>query len=320
MMSVNDKVLKLAFQGEWNTLLPILRDYPELVNHPSEPKGYTPLHQAAWHGADLSVIGELLSIGADRSATTNAKRQTAYDIVVEKHKRPDLQYLLFPQKLTIAQILRKVVSTERQLFTDYDGNQILVDKMIAASGVEQCPDDLNELDTRLSHLFFALTGKAISTVDSVRFSVSSSFTFEIEPDFFRLIFFPLVHKVAAKKISYLESDWAVVSDLFDPAPTQWGSRGDLFLWLEMRQALCQDSIPEDKDELANIISAAFQSLTGKSLINRVGGNDFYVERFSRGGGSSGYVASLFWLNEFIPQLQQRLTWLQTVWSISPRSL
>lgn len=319
-MSVSDKVLKLAFQGEWDALLPILRDYPHLVNFASEPKGYTTLHQAAWHGANLSVIGELLSIGADRSATTNAKRQTAYDIVVEKHKRPDLQYLLFPQKLTIAQILRKVVSTERKLFTDYDGNQILVDKMIAASGIEQCPDDLNELDTRLSHLFFALTGKAISTVDSVRFSVSSSFTFEIEPDFVRLIFFPLVHKVAAKKISYLESDWAVVSDLFEPAPTQWGSRGDLFLWLEMRRALCQVSIPEDKDELANIISAAFQSLTGKSLINRVGGNDFYVERFSRGGGSSGYVASLFWFNEFIPQLQQRLTWLQTVWSISPRSL
>jgi ankyrin repeat protein len=53
------------------TLLPILRDYPHLVNLPSEPKGYTPLHQAAWHGANLSVIGELLSLGADRSATTN---------------------------------------------------------------------------------------------------------------------------------------------------------------------------------------------------------------------------------------------------------
>lgn len=54
-MSVSDKVLKLAFQGEWDALLPILRDYPHLVNHPSEPKGYTPLHQTAWHGADLSV-------------------------------------------------------------------------------------------------------------------------------------------------------------------------------------------------------------------------------------------------------------------------
>lgn len=310
-MSVSDKVLKLAFQGEWDALLPILRDYPHLINLPSEPKGYTPLHQAAWHGANLSVIGELLSIGADRSATTNAKRQTAYDIVVEKHKRPDLQYLLFPQKLTIAQTLRKVVSTERQLFTDYDGNQILVDKMIAASGVEQCPDDLNELDTRLSHLFFALTGKAISTVDSVRFSVSSSFTFEIEPDFFRLIFFPLVHQAAAKKISLLESDWAVVSDLFEPSPIQWGLRGDLFLWLEMRQALCQVNLPKDTDELAAIISAAFQALTGKSLISRVGDSELFVERFSRGGMSSGYVSSLYWLNEFNLQLQARLTWLQT---------
>ncbi|HDC4426338.1 TPA: ankyrin repeat domain-containing protein [Enterobacter asburiae] len=320
MMSVSDKVLKLAFQGEWDALLPILRDSPHLVNHSSEPKGYTPLHQAAWHGAKLSVIGELLNLGADRGVVTHSKRQKAYDIVVEKHTRSDLQYLLFPQKTTIAQILRKVVSTDRQLFTDYDGNQILVDKLIAALGIEQCPDDLNELDTRLSHLFFALTGKAISTADTIHFDVGEGFTFTVEAEFFRLIFFPLVHKVAAKKISYLESDWAVVSDLFEPAPTHWGSRGDLFLWLEMRRALCQVSIPEDKDELANIISAAFQSLTGKSLINRVGGNDFYVERFSRGGGSSGYVASLFWLNEFIPQLQQRLTWLQTVWSISPRSL
>ena len=142
-MSVNDKVLRLAFQGEWDALLPILRDYPHLVNLPSEPKGYIPLHQAAWHGANLSVIGELLTLGADRSATTNTKRQTAYDIVIEKHKRPDLEFLLFPQKVTIAQIIRKVVATERQLFTDYDGNQLLVDKMIAALGVEKCPDDIN---------------------------------------------------------------------------------------------------------------------------------------------------------------------------------
>ncbi|HAS1939589.1 TPA: hypothetical protein I4D94_05355 [Enterobacter asburiae] len=317
-MSVNDKVLRLAFQGEWDVLLPILRDYPHLINLPSEPKGYTPLHQAAWHGVKLSVIGELLTLGADRSATTNTKRQTAYDIVIEKHKRPDLEYLLFPQKVTIAQIIRKVVATERQLFTDYDGNQILVDKMIAALGVEQCPDDLNELDARLSQLFFALTGKAISTAHSVCFSVSSSFTFEIEPDFFRLIFFPLVHQVAAKKINLLESEWAVVSDLFEPAPTQWGLRGSLFLWLEMKQALCQVSLPNDKDALADIISAAFQALTGRSLIHRVGEDEFFVKRFSRGGGSSGYVSSLYWLNNVIPQLQKRLTWMQAVWLTSPR--
>ncbi len=101
-MLVNDKVLRLAFQGEWGVLLPILRDYPQQTNLPSEPKGYTPLHQAAWHGAGLSIIGELLTPGADRNATTHTKRQTAYDIVIDKHERPDLEYLLFPQKAAIA--------------------------------------------------------------------------------------------------------------------------------------------------------------------------------------------------------------------------
>lgn len=318
MRSVKDKVLMHAFQGEWNTLLPILRDNPHLVNHASELKGYTPLHQAAWHGANLSVIGELLTLGADRSATTSIKRQTAYDIVLEKHKRPDLEYFLFPQKTTLAQIIRKVVASEPQLFTDYDGNQILVDKMISALGLEQCPDNLNELETRLSNLFYALTGQAISTPDTIHFDVAEGFTFTIEADFFRQIFFPLVHHVAAKKISFPEREWAVVSDLFDPAPAQWGSRGSLFLWLEMRKALCQVSIPEDEDELANIISAAFQALTGRSLIHRVGDDEFFVKRFSRGGGSSGYVSSLYWLNTVIPQLQNRLTWMQMIWLISSR--
>jgi hypothetical protein len=42
----------------------------------------------------------------------------------------------------------------------------------------------------------------------------------------------------------------------------------------MRKALCQVSIPEDEDELANIIAAAFQALTGRSLIHRVGKMSF----------------------------------------------
>ncbi|WP_312584654.1 hypothetical protein [Atlantibacter sp.] len=151
----------------------------------------------AW--SNLSVIGELLTLGAGRSATTNSKRQTAYDIEIEKHKRPDLEYLLFPQKVTIAQTIRKVVATERQLFTDYDGNQILVDKMIAAAGAEQCPDDLSERDTRLHHLFFALTGQVISTTDTIHFDVAEGFTFTVEADFFQADNFPLGASSSGKK-------------------------------------------------------------------------------------------------------------------------
>jgi len=85
----------------------------------------------------------------------------------------------------------------------------------------------------------------------------------------------------------------------------------------MRKALCQVSIPEDEDELAIIILAAFQSLTGRSLLHRVGKDKFFVKRFSRGGGAPGYVSSLYWLNNFIPQWQKRLAWMQVVWLASP---
>ena len=43
-------VVELAYKGEWPELLRHLESQPHLVNSISA-KGYTPLHQAAWHGA-----------------------------------------------------------------------------------------------------------------------------------------------------------------------------------------------------------------------------------------------------------------------------
>lgn len=82
--------------------------------------------------AKLSVIGELLTLGADRSATANTKRQTA-------------------------------------------------------------------LDTRLHHLFFALTGQVISTTDTIHFDVAEGFTFTVEADFFQADIFPLGASSSGKK-------------------------------------------------------------------------------------------------------------------------
>jgi hypothetical protein len=56
-MPKSNQINTLAFRGDWAALLPVLREHPDLVNLASESKGYTPLHQAAWHGASLSVIG-----------------------------------------------------------------------------------------------------------------------------------------------------------------------------------------------------------------------------------------------------------------------
>jgi hypothetical protein len=54
-----------AFHGEWEAMLTLLEQFPSLINHTSPGKGYSALHQAAWHGADLQTIGRLLQLGAD---------------------------------------------------------------------------------------------------------------------------------------------------------------------------------------------------------------------------------------------------------------
>jgi len=105
-------------------------------------------------------------------------------------------------------------------------------------------------------------------------------------------------------------EWAVVSDLFDPAPESWGLRGDLFLWMEMRQALCSVQIPENLSDLDELIKSAFQVLTGKALRS---GTDIFVNRLSRGGMSSGMVNGSFWMDQFLPIIRDRAKWLQDMW-------
>ena len=123
---MHEKIAAKAFQGNWSDLLPLLRENPELVNCATKPKGYTPLHQAAWHGVSPSVIGELLALGANPSLRTNTKKQIAREIAAEKHEdRGDLQFLLSENGRTVSQLIRKVVASTKDLFTTYDGNQIL---------------------------------------------------------------------------------------------------------------------------------------------------------------------------------------------------
>jgi ankyrin repeat protein len=85
----------LAYNGQWTDLLALLRHQPDLPmpsNAASTGKGYTPLHQAAWHGAGLPVVGALLALGADRRLSTK-EGQTARDIARSRHY---LHYILSP--------------------------------------------------------------------------------------------------------------------------------------------------------------------------------------------------------------------------------
>ena len=50
------QLARLAYSGQWKEVLALLGQQPDLANAASTGKGYTPLHQAAWHGAGLPVI------------------------------------------------------------------------------------------------------------------------------------------------------------------------------------------------------------------------------------------------------------------------
>jgi hypothetical protein len=309
---MNKQVAELAFHGNWAVLLPLLRDHPHLVNAASELKAYTPLHQTAWHGANLAVVGELLAIGADRGLKTHNKHQTAQDIAIEKHAdRADLEYILAQGSRTLAQLMRKVVSNTPDLFTAYDGNQTVCDRLIECFGSDSCHHTDEEVEVRVDAAFRALTGVALSSSRAIECGPNESFKLRADTSFWEDRFLPALREYMSRAhVIPIEKEWAVVSDLFDPAPDQWGLRGDLFLWMEMRQALCHVEIPQQPEGLAQTISSAFMALTGTALARSV---DFPVNRLARGGMSGGMVCGQFWIEEFIPLLQQRSKWLQETW-------
>jgi hypothetical protein len=307
-MSMVTDVRSLAFNGDWDPLLQILGEHPELVNVASEPKGYTPLHQAAWHGADLTVIGQLLRLGASRHIRTLSRRQNAAAIAAEKHpEREDLAYVLKERRATIAQLLRMAIASNPGLFSAYDGNQLLADRMVACFGADPSPSSIEELEQRFHSAFTALTGANLAPEARVAIAPCDDFRMEVTGEFWTSRLLPLIRKSAAEAENVvLDRQWAVIADLFDPAPRTWGLRGDMFLWLEMRQALCLVPIPERPEAICAAIASALHALTGQDL---AAGSEVFVSRYARGGMSSGVVSGAFWVDEFPRQIQNRARWV-----------
>jgi len=304
----------LAYQGQWARLLDALAIHPTQVDACREPKGYTPLHQAAWHGAPPNVIGRLLSLGADPNRRTASKQQTAHEIAIEKHPdRDDLRYLLQPRHLSIAQVLRQTLASTRELFGAYDGNQLLFDRLVACFDGAEFVGQHEGLCDRLDSAFRAIAGAEVTGHARVGVEfVGKSFDFQVDTAFWRDSFAPLLaRRTAAQDWGPLEPAWAVVADLFDPTPEQWGLRGDLFLWLEMRRALAHVPLPTRADDLERQLHAAYETLMAQPLGLRA---QVFVDRFARGGMSSGMVDGEFWARVLVPSLCQRLQWLRASWA------
>lgn len=308
-------ITEMAFHGQWNALLEVLRQSPERVNEASEGKAYMPLHQAAWHGADLPVVGELLALGADPRRVT-AKQQTAQEIAIEKHpEREDLAYILAPRRLSLSRLIRKLVAEQPSLFGDYDGNQIVCDRLVEMFSLDVAEPSAAELPHRVAAGVQALTGLVLDARQRLGFQVGESFGFATDAHFWQERFIPALQLTLQRSGALLGESWAVVADLFDPAPSQWGLRGDLFLWLEMRHALSHTALPATADALAGIVQGAHAAITGAQLVVD---QDVWVPHLARGGMSSGMVSGEFWCCRAIPTLQQRLAWLRESWRYPAR--
>jgi molybdenum cofactor cytidylyltransferase len=61
--------------------------------------------------------------------------------------------------------------------------------------------------------------------------------------------------------------------------------------------------PATADGLASVIEEAFEELTGFPISHA---DYIYVEKYSHGGMSSGYVDPKFWRETAVPLLQSRL--------------
>jgi hypothetical protein len=93
----------------------------------------------------------------------------------------------------------------------------------------------------------------------------------------------------------------LVNDIFDTKPSQWGLRGDHFLWEEMRRFVLTLQLPNTADEFRELLIQIFTEFTGEPPQK---GKDFFVEEFDKGGMSSGYVSSDFWVEKGFPLLSQ----------------
>jgi len=74
-----DRLADAARDGDWAAVRGILDKWPEWVNCPrlEGRSGYTPLHQAAWHGAGTATVERLPAHGALRTQRTGDGERAA---------------------------------------------------------------------------------------------------------------------------------------------------------------------------------------------------------------------------------------------------
>jgi len=95
-----------------------------------------------------------------------------------------------------------------------------------------------------------------------------------------------------------------LSTLFNNEPDSWGLRGDPFLWKEMKLKIDSYERPNTTQDFEKTLAEMFLNLTGAEIGKN---KQIFVERFSQGGMSSGFVFSDFWTEKAFKILAERFS-------------
>lgn len=96
-----------------------------------------------------------------------------------------------------------------------------------------------------------------------------------------------------------------LSTIFEEKPQRWGLRGDPYFWDYLKEHAENMDILSP-NELEAWIKQEYCLLSGKAMTDEY--MDFAViKQFAHGGMSSGGVDNLWWIEEGIPLLKDRLT-------------
>lgn len=94
-----------------------------------------------------------------------------------------------------------------------------------------------------------------------------------------------------------------VSIIFNCKPKQWEYRGDPYLWDRLQQSFKTIPLPCQETTFRQCFDKFFREITDHSLNNET---DFFVEKFSHGGMSSGFISVKFWKETALPLLVTKL--------------
>ncbi|MFJ4278388.1 ankyrin repeat domain-containing protein [Streptomyces massasporeus] len=160
-----DEFSDLARDAAWSRVFEVLGERPEWVNlpRPGNRSGFSPLHQAAWHGADFAVVSRLIAHGAWRTQRTRDGRRPV-DIAREQGHTHLLDLL---EPVTVRPLPSPPDALERQVHT------------LMRESTGRCFEEIEHLLPPLTPL---TEGPAVKVVFTV-VGMMGGFRYHLEPDY-----------------------------------------------------------------------------------------------------------------------------------------